>query len=157
MEDYLAELFDEAVALELNIAEIYTLFMDGAPEDNLFWRQLALEEKKHAALLRSCKDISMSLWQFPAELLPKSNRGLINSNRLLHSLMEKFSHSPPDRATAFKSAVLIENSAGEVHYQLAMTGLASSKIMKIFQQLNNGDRDHLIRIKGYMRTHDISA
>lgn len=157
MENFLAELFDEAITLELNIAEIYTLFRKGDPKDEPFWRQMALEERKHSALLNSCKDISMTLWQFPAELLPKSSRGLIESNRWLHSLIEKFTPSPPERSTAFQVAVDIERSTGEIHYQLAMTSPTSSKIMRIFQQLNNGDRDHLKRIMRYMQENGLST
>ena len=157
MDDSLAELFDGAINLELKVGGLYALFQQHLLPDQDFWGQLALEEKKHAALLMSCRDVSMALWQFPAGLLPKFPRILYDGNSRIQTLIDKFSLTPPDRVLAFTTALELENSAGELHYQLAMTRPADSSLMKIFQELNNGDRDHYRRIKKYMEENAIST
>lgn len=156
MENNAAQFFDEAINLERNIRAIYTVFQKNGPEDQEFWGRLAEEEKRHAALLMSCRDISTELWQFPKEMFPKTLKDLIDANGRLRSLFEEFKQSLPDREAAFKTALALETSAGEIHFQLAMSRPAESKLLLIFKELNGGDQDHYKRIKKYMQENSIS-
>lgn len=151
MENSVEQFFEEAINLERNIRATYMVFQKNSPADQAFWARLAEEEKRHAALLMSCRDISSELWQFPKEMFPKSVQDLVDANARLMSLVEDFNQSPPDRQTAFKTALNLETSAGEIHYQLAMSQPPQSKLLMIFKELNGGDLDHHKRIKKYMR------
>ena len=62
----------------------------------------------------------------------------------------------PSRFDAFQYAYEIENSVGEFHFELFMTTIPDSSVMKIFQKLNGEDVNHAKRIKLYMIEHGIS-
>ena len=66
------------------------------------------------------------------------------------SLIEEYSKQPPSRSKAFQVALETEKSAGEIHLLRAMESPAKSKIMKIFQKLNENDKYHIERIQAYM-------
>jgi len=149
--DYSQEQFiDEAVRLELNAAEIYALFSEAVPEDGDFWAGLSWEERNHASLLKTGKEVLLPVEQFPAEMLPAFIQTLINTNLWLQSLKKEYAREPPDRRTAFAVALKIESSAGEMHFQKVMENPSDSRILKIFQDLCQDDIHHLNRLKEYM-------
>jgi len=147
----LEQFIDEAIQLELNAAEIYSIFSEAIPEDANFWATLAWEEKNHAAVLKTGKDVLMPMEQFPGEILPNVIQTLVDTNNWLNSLKEKFSELKPDRETAFAVAIKIESSAGEQHFQRVMEAPSDSNIIKILQELCEDDIHHLIRIREYMK------
>jgi len=57
MDDNLTKLLEEAILLELHVSKLYLLFSKLFPEDADFWWQICLEEKNHAALLKSGKTL----------------------------------------------------------------------------------------------------
>ncbi|MEA3487197.1 MAG: hypothetical protein U9R20_06020 [Thermodesulfobacteriota bacterium] len=65
-------LIEESINLELNIADLYFLFHELFPEDADFWWRLVLEEKNHAALIRSGKKYFEPVNKFPRNLLHHS-------------------------------------------------------------------------------------
>ena len=65
-------------------------------------------------------------------------------------LIKEYQENPPSRQLALTVALEIEGSAGEFHYQHAMELPADSESTKVFQELNNVDKDHASRIRGYM-------
>lgn len=146
---------EEASRLELVVADLYTVFEKLFPEDAKFWRQLANEEKNHAALLISVK----STPNMPAMFLPDAANQIlqevIKTKELVTSLYIKFSENRPDRATALNTALQIEKTAWETHYQKIMTQRSDSWFMKVFQELNQYDQDHLQRITRYMQEKKI--
>jgi len=146
----LGQFIDEAIQLELNAAEIYAIFSESIPADADFWAGMSWEERNHAALLKTGKDILMPREKFPGEILPDFIQSLIDTNRCLGSLREKYSQTPPDRSTAFAVALKIENSAGEMHFQKVMESRAASRIVQILQELCEDDINHYARIKRYM-------
>jgi len=150
----LEQFIDEAIQLELNAAEIYTIFSEAIPEDANFWATLAWEEKNHAAVLKTGKDVLMPIDQFPAEMLPNVIQVLVDTNKWLDSLKEEFIECKPDRKTAFSIAINIESSAGELHFQRVMEVSSGSHIIKILQELCADDIHHLNRIREYMKSRD---
>ncbi|MFQ5788625.1 MAG: hypothetical protein ACE5H1_11675 [Thermodesulfobacteriota bacterium] len=153
MNKKLSLLIEESIRLELNVAEIYMFFYNTFPEDSDFWREMALEEEGHASLIKSGRDTFLD--QFPPKLLAPSLQELYKTNNKLTSLLREYKENPPSRETAFNIALDIEQSPGELHFQLAIEKSFTSSIMKTFQELNNGYKDHANRIRSYMRDKGI--
>jgi len=156
MKENLAQTFlEEAIQLEKLVAEVYTLFEKSFPEDYKFWNQLAQEEKNHATLLMVIKNNPNWSKKFVSSFAPGLLQEIKEINRWLSSLTETFSEKIPSRKTAFKTAIKIERSAGEVDYQNFMTRNIDSWILKGLQQINKYDRDHLNRLEQYMEKNKI--
>jgi len=151
----LIRLINEAITLELNVSRLYALFQEQFPEDAEFWQALSLEEENHALLLQIGRKHFAPQGIFPRELLPDSVQPLINQNRELEQLIGDFEILPPRREEAFRLAIALEEAAGELHYQRAMAGGAHNDALKVFQTLNNDDRDHADRIRRYMEEQGI--
>jgi rubrerythrin len=153
--DTIRTILDAASELEILMADIYTIFAESLPEDMKFWEQMAHEEKNHAALIRSVessKDMSAEfLASFPRDILEEN----IKTKEWATDVYIRFSRNRPDRKTAFRTAIEIETSAGEVHYQNIMSKNVDSWFIRVFQELNEFDRDHLKRINSYAREHKI--
>jgi len=148
----LEQFIDEAIQLELNAAAIYTIFSEVIPEDANFWATLAWEEKNHAAVLKTGKDVLIPIDQLPVEMLPNVIQVLVDTNKWLNSLKEEFSEHKPDRKTAFTTAMKIESSTGEQHFQSVMNSSSDSPMLKILQELCEDDIHHLKRIREYMKS-----
>ena len=146
---------NESIKLELYVADLYLLFKNAFQEDADFWWKLVLEEKNHAALISSGKEYFEPLDEFPHDLLASSLQKLKNVNSKLESLIRKFKKTSPSREEAFRVAVLVEESAGELHFQNFMDKESNSMIHKIFKKLNKEDRDHKKRICSYIKNIDI--
>ncbi len=157
MNEEYRQVIEESIRIELQVAELYLLFFNYLPQDKGFWWKIALEEKNHAALIRSILHLSEELQEFPEDMFSSSLVELVETNSVLISLIEKFAAEPPDRETAFNTALEIEESAGELHYQGFMENEKDSnmKIAEIFRQLNREDKDHSIRIRAYMLKNNI--
>lgn len=156
-ETYLRHL-DESIQLELNLAKLYTQYHDASEEaDQDFWWQLAMEERGHAALLQQEKKDPQPEVFFPANLLGKDLEALEAANRRIKGLIESFQQQPVPRAERFRTALELELSAGESHYQEFLDSPTESAAASIFKQLNQEDRDHAERIRGYMASEGLGA
>lgn len=155
MNNELTQLSEEAIQLELNVSELYFLFFELFAEDAEFWWQLSLEEKNHAALIRSGIDFFMQADLFPAELLTASLSSLRKATDKLISLRQQYQAIPPSREEAFNMALMTERSAGEIHFQQIMTKSPASRMVKLFQTLNEDDKNHAERIETYMKGNGI--
>ena len=151
MQYALEQFIDEAIQLELNAAEIYYIFAAAIPEDANFWATLAWEEKNHASVMKTGKEILLPMDKFPLEILPNVIQTIVDTNRWLNSLKEEFAENKPDRETAFAIAIKIEGSAGEQHFQRVMENPSDSTIVKILQGLCEDDLHHLSRVHEYMK------
>jgi hypothetical protein len=136
-----------AINLELKVSELYHLFSKAFANDREFWWQLEIEEKNHASLLKSGKDFN-EYDKFPNEIFPDKLELLQDSLSKVNSLIESF-NSNWTRKQAFDTAIFIENSAGEIHFQNFMHSEDKSQIADIFRKLNREDSDHASRIKEY--------
>jgi len=144
---------DEAIILELKVSELYHLFSNVFVEDREFWWQLEIEEKNHAALLKSGKEFYKH-GKFPLEIFPERLEILKETISQVNSLIETF-NSGWTRKKAFDTSIVLENSAGEIHFQNFMRSDAQSEIAIIFQKLNRHDCDHSLRITRYISDHGI--
>jgi hypothetical protein len=150
-EQQLTQLFNEAIKLESNVADLYMMFCKTFHEDYGFWYQLHMEEKNHASIIQSAREAWLSGKEFPCEMLAPKVDELIGLNTKLAFLLEKYSEDPPSREIAFNVALDLEESAGEAHFQDAMGKPPSSTLMEVFQMLNGEDKEHASRIRTYMR------
>ena len=154
MYDEFSSVIEEAISLELNVANLYFLFYRQLPDDSEFWWKLAIEEQNHAALLKTVKQMTRSELQLPREIVPSGKKELAASNKLLLQAIEDFENHP-DRTKAFQFAFKVENSAGELHYQSFMKYGTESRLMDVFRKLNGDDINHADRIRQYMNQHNI--
>ena len=157
MNNDVTSLIEESINLELNVSKIYTHFYKLFPDDAAFWWKLVVEEKNHAALIRSGKEYFEPLRKFPHDLLAPLLKILKDANSRLDSLIKKYAETPPSREEAFNIALKIEESAGELHSQKFMDKEANSTTDNIFKELNKDDKDHAMRIRCYMEEHSISV
>ena len=157
MNNDIAALAEESINLELNVSEIYYLFHGFFPDDENFWWKLVQEEKDHAALIRGGIEEFEPIGKFPHEILSNSLQDLKETNKKIRSLLKQFKNIPPSRELAFNTALEIEASAGELHFQHFMDKETNSKIDELFQFLNRGDKDHAKRIRSYMKNNNISV
>lgn len=157
MSDHLKELIDESIDLESNVAELYLLFQANFPEDQDFWWALALEEKNHAALVRSLKEHFLPVGKIPGELLADSLETVRETNRLIRGLLDKYRQTPPSREEAFRTACRLEDGAAEVHFQDFMSKEGGSELDRIFQRLNADDKDHGQKLRDYMKDRGFSC
>ena len=114
-----------------------------------------MEEKNHAALIRSGKEYFEPLNKFPHDLLANSLQKVKDTSSSLKSMIKKLESDPPLRQEAFNIAFEIENSASELHFQKFMNKEVNLKIDDIFKRLNKDDKDHALRISSYMEKHGI--
>ena len=155
MKEGLTHLVEESIQIELNVAELYMLFKAVFPEDADFWWRLALEEKNHAALVRSIKESFLPVGVLPDKLLSSSLQELRKVNAKILDLIVKFRNSPPSRGESFRIAFELEESAAEIHFQEFMENAPSSTIEEMFQKLNKDDKDHAARIRSYMEKQGV--
>ena len=157
MNNDVTSLIEESINLELNVSDLYLIFHELFPDDAEFWLNLALEEKNHAAIFRSGKEVLNQLKMFPHNLLHHNLQDLKDTNSTLLSLIKSFKNTPPSREEAFNIGLKVEISAGELHFQDFMDEEANSGIVQFFQELNKNDKDHAMRIRSYMDNHGISV
>jgi ferritin len=147
----------ESMKLEQNVAALYKIFSNICSEDAGFWTQLASEELNHAALIKSGIEFFMDQGMFPNEMLVDSLDVLREANRELMGLIARCSINLPSRETAFQTALKIELSAGEAHFQNMMSSPQSLKAVEVFKQLNADDKDHAARIRAYIKNNGINV
>ena len=156
MSEDLRQLIDEAIKMELNVAEVYIGFHHRFREDAAFWWKLAIEEENHAGLLESGEQYFLDAGMFPGELVDTSLNALVNANHELERMLIQEREAPMSRESAFNHAIKLEELAEEIHFQHAMQEKRnSSESLKVFQSLNAGDKDHADRIRNYMHQNGI--
>ena len=155
MEPDIFQIVDEATTLELNVAHLYLYFYHQFPDDAAFWWQLAVEEKNHAALLRSGREHLIKKGLFPLEILPKALTPLVEVNKRLTTLLAETKESAPSREHAFRLAIQLEESAGEIHFETFMHMMPKTTAEQMFQHLNQDDKDHARRLHHYVQEQGI--
>ena len=153
----IVEILDQAAALETIMADMDTLFEKSFTEDSDFWKQLAYEELNHAALIKSVSsnpNPTMSeqfIHDAPNDLFQE----VVKAKEWATSVFIQFSEVKPDRITAFNTAIEAEKTAGELYFQSIMTKESDSWLIKVLQELNEYERDHLKRIEEYVKEKNI--
>ena len=84
---------------------------------------------------------------------------LVKFNNELKYILGQERESPPlGRAFAFNLALKLEESTGEIHFQNVMQEAEQpSEAIKLFQSLNDADKNHAERIRSYMRQKGIGV
>ncbi len=156
MDKGLSRILNESIQLELNVADLYLSFGQAFSEDYDFWSQLAVEEKNHAALLRSGKLESLDKGHFQDNALKSNLDALIKVNKEIKELVKKHKRKrPSSRASAFEIAIKVEESTGEIDFSCFIEQEADSLALQFFSRVNREDRDHARRIRNYMREKGI--
>ena len=156
MDKALSRTLDETIQLELNVADLYLSFAQAFHEDKDFWLELAVEEKNHAALLRSGKLESADKGVFPAKALTTNLDALVKVNKDIRALLKGHKKKPPSRAAAFEIAIKIEESTGEIDFSCFMKQAGDSFAWNLFSRVNSEDKDHALRLRNYMREKAIA-
>ena len=155
--DHIVGLFlKESIELELNVGEVYQLFCVKFPQDYDFWWKLSIEEMNHAALIESINDVFLTDSVPSLDSIEKLNIDLHNMNLSIKAKIEQYKSISPTRLEAFKYGFELENSTGESHFEIFMTSVPKSPVLKIFQKLNGDDLNHAKRIEKYMKDNGIS-
>ncbi len=145
----LRALIEESIQVELNTAKLYWIFNRSYPEDSSLWWVLSEEEKNHASILRSGLEIFLPAGIFPEELVCPSLEEIHNANERLVGLIQKYEIAPPARQETFQIALDIEQAVGEAHFQQFMEKEPVTSVIRIFQRLNQEEKDHAERIRTY--------
>lgn len=155
MEPDIFLIVEEATFLELNVAQLYLYFHHKFPGDSAFWWQLALEEKNHAALLRSGWEHLIKAGRFPAEVVPDALNPLVAVNKRLETILAEVKERIPSREEAFRLAIQLEESAGEIHFETFTKMPPKTPDGQMFQMLNQDDKDHARRLRDYAKAKGI--
>ena len=150
----LSDLLDEAIAIEYNTAELYSLYSECFPKDREFWKGLSREETIHGQLIDSAKryipELSVVVIDNNYEMMKLVNdsvRENIDEYRRMLKNGKKI-----NRFDAYFFAVSLEDSSQEEHYHNMIVGNYDQIIIDIFRELNGGDIDHKKRIyENYVR------
>jgi CheY-like chemotaxis protein len=143
-------LIEAMIQIKLSIAELYSIFSEAEPDDYFFWAELAREKSSHVALLKSGKDIFMPTAEIPSKIASEDLQALTDTKNWLFSLIAKFSIEPPDRATTFETALLIEKSMSESHTRYAMGSRSHSESIIRFDLPGEGYTSTLDWLRGYL-------
>ena len=151
-------LIEESMELELNVSELYQLFHNHLPDDAPFWWELVTEERNHAELIRQGKEHYEPNGKFPETLLSSKLPELKRANKELAVLISEVKGNPLSRKDSFNTALKLEISAGEIHFQEFMSSDTTATIQEeIFRELNSADKDHAERILKYMNENSIAC
>ncbi len=155
MNGKLEKIVDESIKLELNLAALYEIFSLSFPEDSFFWNKLIEEEKNHALLIKTGRDLLLTCDEFPTEILAPSLQELLKVNTNIKTLIKEYNEAPPSRKAAFEVASALEQSAGEMHFNEAMDKPSDNMYINTFKRLNKEDKHHCQRILDYMNLHGL--
>lgn len=138
-------LIDEAIKTEMNISTLYLLYSELFPEDRDFWWKLSIEEKNHAALLKSAH-LYLKLGKLTDEVLYQRLETMKQVNSVILQHIEQYRKDKPSATQAYRYALGLENSAAELHFQQLMESFSEDRIVGIFQKLGGEDRNHAERV-----------
>lgn len=148
IKDYL----NEAIEFELNVCNLYMMYSTLNSEDHSFWYKLALEEGGHASILKNIlSSINMVNHIFNINALDLAE--LSKTNDIIRKKCEV---SYVNREDTFRTAMLIENSIGEIQYQKLIDSDIDDDIIKVFVKINNDEDRHLERIRDYISDNGIN-
>jgi hypothetical protein len=155
MTEDIKQFLDESIQLELNISDLYQLFYIKFTENSQFWWNLSLEEINHAALIRSINDLFLPEKILPTGVIQIQTAEMHQVNGSIRERISFYKTDTPSKYEAFNYAFELENTIGEIHYEIFMNDHPESVVEKIFQKLNGQDKNHALRIDNYMKLNNI--
>lgn len=141
-----SELLKQAAQLEKDVSKLYMLYSDIFSKDREFWRQIAKEEIEHAALIEVAMDYPDF---FPKGLADSELPRVKEISDQITKTIQEYKNKPPSKDQACNYALKVESSAWELHYQKLATRMQDSEALKIFQRINDGDKNHIQRISEF--------
>lgn len=153
----LFELLSESAKLEENVGALYLKISTLFPEDRDFWVQLAEEEKHHASIFRTFFDKKLPLFLFPEEMMDTDLARLKENNKTIKEVTSHLLSRFKNKMNAYAYALELEESAGEMHFQQAMSAETDSESLLLLQGINKDDKDHYKRIKELIETSKQNA
>lgn len=156
MNKELSDLLERSIDMEMTVSELYGLYSQLFDEDRDFWWVLCLEEKNHAALLKSAR-IYLNIDRLPQEALLSDIELLDKSVRTVAAKLEEYKINSPSMKDAYGFAKFVEDSASEIHMQKILSTQSDDRILKIFHELGKGDANHSERINGLIQKYGINA
>lgn len=147
-----SEVFNLLIDFESAISEIYMEFSRMFPNDKEFWWRIAMEEKNHAAIIQSGRDVFNSMGLFPVELTSLSVGYLKEALEEKKTLLSRVKEQPQNltRKKAVAIAIKIEERDIENIFQELMKIHPELKSIKVFQTLNKETCDHAVRLLRYL-------
>jgi len=146
-------IIDASIQLENDIANLYSIFYATFEKHTEFWWHLHLEERNHASLIKTIRDYFEPAGVLPDDLLHGDLQEINHCSAAITNLIQQYDSQPPDETEAFNTALAIEKTVCEAHYQHFMT--SHEQMGSLFRRLNQDDKDHYDRIKAYMESNDI--
>jgi rubrerythrin len=147
-------ILDEAIKLERSVGKIYKMFQSNYAEDAEFWAEMANEEMCHAQVVADLKSFIDLNEETPNDFTSIGLSRLKTNNIQTQKIIDNFNKDQP-RAWAFRTAIKLENSSSEDFYRDLVNTKKESKIIQIFQKLNDQDKKHYQRILDYIAEKDI--
>lgn len=154
MKKYILALIQEASKFEMDIYNLYVSFGKLFIEDSKFWETIAEEERNHAVIMQKSYSYLESDNKIFNQIIPNNIVSIIDNKEKIDKLITEFKKSP-ERTFAFNLALNIETSLFESTYQKFMASNFESKDNILFQKLNGDEKDHIRRIKQYMKVNNI--
>lgn len=146
-------LFQKLETIEVLVSDIYLRFSELFEDDREFWWRLSMEERAHAALIKSGMETFDPLHLFPKELLSIPTEEIDRSIEAKKTLLRAIDahESAMDRMEALKAAVKIEEDDVESRFQQLMEKTdAQSPVYRLFKLLNKDSDEHANRIKAHI-------
>jgi hypothetical protein len=147
-----AQIIFQLVEIESNVGKLYRAFASAYPVDSLFWNQLAVEEDRHATLLRTQKEYIVDSPALHEHIFATPVESLYRINSKIEEILLLCEKQVPIRIDCFTIALQIEQSAGEVHLQNVHESPDDNIAVQVLQALSSADRDHAERIKSYLES-----
>lgn len=144
-DDY--RIIDLLIRLETNMARLYLCFADVCAKEKDFWFQLSTEEVRHASLLRTHREYIVDSRAFSGDLLSIEIMKIQYTNDRIEREIDMLDFGTMSLKQALTKAYEYETSAGECHFQKAVSFEDDQIARQILRRLNHEDKDHAERIQ----------
>lgn len=156
---FMTEILGRCSTLEQRVADIYTQFASGLPQEDMsqqnFWLSLASEERQHGQVLTAEKRV-FEADRDPGYFLPEYPAKLVSLDATLKQIEAK-ANLGVNMAEAFSLALDLEQSELNMIYRdLVLTGRAAGKLRMtdIFPALSlSHHQEHLVSGIGQFLPH----
>jgi len=137
------------IEVERMAADFYRTLARMFPEHEDFWREMAVEEETHEAILIMARG-SSSGEEVSDEIVPDSLLSIKENIALAKKIIDK-SDVGISVKDAFQLALNLETLAVEVYVQESIKGDWGSPIVAKLKELLNDSKSHMEKIETYMK------
>lgn len=151
MSDELGARIDRCIAVESACAEIYHAFSEMFPEARDFWRQLALEEENHVAILIVGKGFQR-VGKLPEDFMPPSEQALSTVCMKAEIMKRKVRSERVSLPEALEIALSLEKLLCESYFMEIMAVRTDSEVLSRLQKLHIFTKSHVEKIREFIRS-----